>query len=189
MTADEYNTEFSTQAARSGITEDKALIEYYMAGLPNALREKILTSDNPPSTMKEWRDKASIYDNCYGSITAHLRGNSGNNNTAKKYNFRRNTPAGPQQLPNYNPNAMDVDHIEINRLSIQEKDEHFKRGLCFECHQPGHRASAHRAGTTTYQPKKEEVKKIPYQNIRAILVELGDEERNVTLDQMEKEGF
>ncbi|KAF9461084.1 hypothetical protein BDZ94DRAFT_1168402 [Collybia nuda] len=166
MTANEYNTKFSTQAARSGITEDKALIEYYMAGLPNALQEKILTSDNPPSTMKEWRDKASIYDNNYQrakAIAAHLRGNSSNNNTAKKYNFRRNTPAA------HYPSV--------------------KRGLCFKCHQPGHQASAHRARTTTYQPKKEEVKKTPYQNIRAILAELGDEERNVTLDQMEKEGF
>lgn len=192
MSADEYNTEFSTQAARCGITEDKALIEYYMAGLPSILREKILTSDNPPTNLQQWKDKASVYDNNYRrakAITAHFRGINRNNNTVKKYNFRKNTPAGPRQLPNYDPNAMDVDRIEINRLSMQEKDEHFKKGLCFECHQPGHRASAHRAGPVTYQPKKEEVKRTPYQNIRAILAELGDEERNITLDQMEKEGF
>jgi hypothetical protein len=34
------------------------------------------------------------------------------------------------------PNAMEVD-----RLSERERKEHFDKGLCFNCHQPGHKSN------------------------------------------------
>jgi len=44
----------------------------------------------------------------------------------------------PQYVPPVDPNAM-----EINRLTAQEQADHMKKGLCFVCHQAGHRANDH----------------------------------------------
>lgn len=88
---------------------------------------------------------------------------------------------------------MDVDKVEINRLSPQQREEHMKKGLCFECHKTGHRASDHRAGGSTSTNntwRKTLMKgKEAYQKIRSMLEEMGEEEKEVVLKSMEDEGF
>lgn len=189
MTADEYIADFRTAASLSGITEDTALIEYFMEGIPTPLMEKISMMDQPLTTIKGWYECTSKYDNQYRrtkAITARLRGNT-KPGEKKKYNFVRRPPQ--QYLPRHDPNAMDVDSITINRLSISERDEHMKKGLCFECHKPGHRASDHKAGTPS-TPQKTPLKgKDAYARIRTILTELDEDEKEVALKNMEEEGF
>ncbi|KAF8230517.1 hypothetical protein L208DRAFT_1281675 [Tricholoma matsutake] len=41
--------------------------------------------------------------------------------------------------------------LDINRLMNQEHVEHLRKGLCFICHQPGHRLSNHRDGKNPTQ--------------------------------------
>lgn len=195
MTADDYIAEFKSAASESKITESKALVEYFMEGIPPSLMQKILTMDNPPTTIKGWYEKASIFDTQYRrakAIVARAKGNSGRTtggNNGKKYNFQRNNP---KYVPNNSrdPNAMDID-----RLTIQERDEHMKRGLCFECHKFGHRASDHKAGGSIPQTQRKEEQKTPmkgkdaYMKIRALMAELDEEEKEIALKNMEDEGF
>lgn len=98
---------------------------------------------------------------------------------------------------------MDVNRINletnIDHLSMQERDEHMKKGLCFECHQTGHQASDHRAGRSTnwnYTPntnttwRKTPMKgKETYQKIRRMLAELDEDKKEIALKNMEDEGF
>jgi hypothetical protein len=44
----------------------------------------------------------------------------------------------PQQR--YDPNAMDIDVVStaINVMSYEERGEYLRKGLCFNCKQPGH---------------------------------------------------
>jgi hypothetical protein len=64
-----------------------------------------------------------------------------------------------------------------------------KKGLCFECHKPGHCASDHRAGTSN-TPQKPPIKgKDAYQKICALLTELDEDEKEAALKEMEEEGF
>ena len=44
-----------------------------------------------------------------------------------------------QPRPWYNPNAMDVDAIttNINTMTFEERNDFFKKGLCFKCKKPG----------------------------------------------------
>lgn len=196
MTADEYIAEFRTAAGLSGIKEDAALIEYFMEGIPTPLMEKISMMEKPPKTIEEWQDYASRYNNQYRrtkAITARLRGNKPNDK--KKFSFNRNTPA--RYVPHADPNAMDVDRMTINRLSTEQRDEHMKKGLCFECHQFGHRASSHRngtsnntsPGTSTGQYKAPMKGKEAYQKIRTLLADLNDDEKEIAIKEMEDEGF
>ncbi|KAF8221840.1 hypothetical protein L208DRAFT_1050152, partial [Tricholoma matsutake] len=78
--------------------------------------------------------------------------------------------------------------LKINRLCNQERIEHMKKGLCFVCHQPGHRATKHKKGEmrTKHQsfPKKGEE---AYSKIRAIMKELDEEGKEKALALMEDE--
>lgn len=199
MTANKYITEFRTAASLSGIKEDAALIEYFMEGIPTPLMEKISMMEKPPTTIKDWQDYALRYDNQYRrtkSIMARLRGNN-KSNDKKKFSFNRNTPA--RYVPCADPNAMDVHCITIDRLSVEQRDKHRRKGLCFECHQFGHCASSHRNGTPTntftgtstghYERKAPMKGKEAYQKIRTLLAELNEDEKEVAIEEMEDEGF
>jgi len=48
--------------------------------------------------------------------------------------------------PQYTPPTRDPYAMDVDRLSIQEQANHMKKGLCFVCHLPGHRASDHGSG-------------------------------------------
>jgi hypothetical protein len=89
-------------------------------------------------------------------------------------------------MPTRDPNAMDVDTIK--RLSPEEQLDHIKKGLCFICHKPGHLSSTHKKGGTSTTPRNFQ-RKTTYQRIRAIMDELGKEEKDEIAAQMEKEGF
>jgi hypothetical protein len=79
---------------------------------------------------------------------------------------------------------MDIDH-----LPIQERDNHMKKGLCFECHKPGHCASDHRAGTLNTPQKPPMKGKYAYQKICALLMELDKDKKEAALKEMEEVGF
>ena len=77
-----------------------------------------------------------------------------------------------------------------------------KKGLCFECHKPGHCASDHKAGgTSTSTPPTPErnqygrflarkpTGKDTYGKIHALMAELDAEEKEATLTLMEESGF
>ena len=88
--------------------------------------------------------------------------------------------------------------LNIDQLSYQEHTEHIKKGLCFICHKPGHRASDHKGRQTPppfsppnsanrYQPKKTGAS--AYAAIKAAMMNLDDEEKGKTLKLLEELGF
>ncbi|KAK7457827.1 hypothetical protein VKT23_010171 [Stygiomarasmius scandens] len=58
---DNYITEFQNIATLSGITEDMALIEYFMEGL-NKIVEKMYDRAEVPTTIEDWYKYSAIYD-------------------------------------------------------------------------------------------------------------------------------
>ena len=92
--------------------------------------------------------------------------------------------------------------MEVDRLTTSQRFEHMKKGLCFECHKPGHRTSDHKAGgaSTSTPPTPERNQygrflarkptgKDTYGKIRALMAELDAEEKEATLTLMEESGF
>ena len=62
-TADIYTRDFEKHAARSGITEDAALIEFYKRGLVNPILQKIYGMSPMPTTLAGWMTAAINFDN------------------------------------------------------------------------------------------------------------------------------
>ena len=80
------------------------------------------------------------------------------------------------------PDAMDVDG-----LTRQQRFIHRKKGLCFECHLPGHNADVHKK--TQDNNFKKPNGKGTYDKIRALITELDDEDKEEALKLMEEQGF
>ncbi|KAG5633947.1 hypothetical protein DXG03_006463 [Asterophora parasitica] len=146
-TADEYIAEFCTLAACSGLTEDASLIEYFMEGISHKLVEKIFGLETVPTTIASWYTYASRFDNQWCHAHAIINHTKGNDKNKKLFYKPKN-----YVTPKYTPPAHDPDAMDIDCLTQEERNDHMKKGLCFNCHQPGHRAVNHKSGSSI--PKK-----------------------------------
>ena len=118
-----FNSKFSTIAYRANLDDD-ADIQYYMRAIKPALRSRILNMDTVPNTINKWQEKAALFD-------AHWRYNR---EIEKETTSRRTfTPRSIQSSRRPDPNAMQVD-----ALSISQRDVYMKEGRCFGCGQTGH---------------------------------------------------
>jgi hypothetical protein len=184
---EDYINQFLILKTRSGLTEDTALIEYFMDGLKPALLDKIFTMENVLTTLNGMIKAAAKYEGNWKRAKAI---------TGKAWEtYEKKIPT---------PKAMKTT-LEINRLSQQERNKHMQKGLCFMCHSPGHRASDHKHGSfppldqtnrrgyllpelmNRFTPKRKGTE--AYANIKAILGDLDEEERGKTLTLMEEAGF
>jgi len=97
-----------------------------------------------------WFSKAIQYDQIYRdarSAQREDRGGNYNNNNNKNQNFRQAVQRGNERswrntrpAPYRDPNAMDINVVTttINAMTYKEQGEYLKKGLCFNCKQPGH---------------------------------------------------
>jgi hypothetical protein len=180
MRIEEYIAQFTIISARTGLTKDSALIEYFIDGLHPKLMERVYTMEKPPTTLEGWMRAASLFDgNCRRARAIANRNKSGSLKPSP-------VPDYVPQMPTRDLNAMDIDTIK--RLSPEERLDHIKKGLCFICHKPGHLSSTHKTGGSSTTPRNFQ-RKTAYQRIRTITDELGEEEKDEIAAQMEKEGF
>ena len=132
-TAEELNTEWDLLVGQAGISTagDTTLVKAYHKVLNRPLLEKILDGDTVPTTIDGWKAKAVQLDNNYRrkmAILGKSRENRGQQNTGW-----RNRPFQRNNVPQKDPNAMDVD-----ALSIKAREEAMRKGACFGCGEIGH---------------------------------------------------
>jgi hypothetical protein len=184
--ADNYISEFQLLASNSGITEDAALIEYFIEGLNPKIVEKMFDRAEVPTKISDWYKYAALYDSNYrrgravaGRMKAYNESRKNHKNSFKF--FRTSTTTQTRD-----PNAMDVD-----RLSIEEQQEYRRKGQCYNCGRTGHVKRDCRAGQSPQKSNGEQ--STPKQKlstrIRALMQEAGEQEANEALDELEKEGF
>ena len=94
---------------------------------------------------------------------------------------------------NMNVNIQDPNVMDVDCLTIEEWTNHYKRGLCFNCHQPGHirKECPNRIKKTT-QNRPINFKKTGrsvYATIQFLASELDEEEKTILTQELEKEGF
>jgi Retrotransposon gag protein len=184
---EDYINQFLILKARSGLTEDTTLIEYFMDGLKPALLDKFFTMENIPGTLNGMIKATAKYDGNWRRAKA-IMGRA-------QETHEKKTAATPKTMKSM---------LEINHLSQQERNEHMQKGLCFVCHGLGHRASDHKHGnfppldqtnrhgyppeqTNHLVPKRKGTK--AYTNIKAIIGDLNEEEKGKALTLMEEVGF
>ena len=184
--ADEYVAEFRILAQRSGIKDNTALIEYFMEGLKPKLLEKIYTLDTMPTKLADWYTYTTRFDNQWNRVKEIIARNRGGTTPTKK-----TTGNAPRYVNTHDPNAMDID-----RMTIEEQNEHMKKGLCFRCHRPGHRGiecpEKKNTNTTPNQNRFQGFKKTgktAYAMIRSLYNKLNEEDQAICMQKMESEGF
>jgi hypothetical protein len=183
---EEHNTKFKLLAGQTGITNDKTLVNIYWGTISKGLLEKIISHTPLPTTLTNWINKAVQLDKQWRmmmEILDKLTSKRYSNDSMNKYKFK---------IPAYHdPNAMDVD-----ALSIAEREDRKKGMLCYNCEKPGHFAQECK------QPKK---KKGPFKgalrfkkwftskdlqaHIHAMLEDMDKEEQDEFYEEAEREGL
>jgi hypothetical protein len=126
----DYISEFKLLAGRAGITQVESYRHFFLRGINQGLMRSIL-QDELPATNSDLIKKALSKQANFEEMT-NLRNFYGGGGNSKK----TSTPKKTRFHNSGDPNAMEVD-----RLSEQERADHFKKGLCFNCHEPGHKSN------------------------------------------------
>jgi hypothetical protein len=134
-TAEELNTEWTLLARQADImgAGDVTLINLYQKTLNRPLLEKILDGENVPNTIQGWLDRAVQMDNNYRRKMAILGKTRDNRTQNAGRRFFRPSNQYIQKPTQRDPNAMDVD-----ALSIKQREEAMRKGACFGCGEVGH---------------------------------------------------
>jgi hypothetical protein len=189
---------FKMAVTRSGLDKDSsAVVDYFRDSLTIPLQKRIMTLENPPTTLDKWCEWAMKMDNNYKKMQRVIgRSRQGKTDAGKR---KDETPRRwVFQKKDRDPNAMDVDAITTERRA-----ECLKKGLCFGCGKPGHlgincpdkQPSASKPPTyastwrsTPPAPKKMNGKEL-LAHVRALTAQMDDGEKEKFYDEAEKEGF
>jgi len=185
---DEHVAKFKILVSQTELGDSAALADFFRETLPTGLQRQILTSDTPPITLKEWYEKAARLHNNWKRMQKILgRGNRNQNTTTNTNNYQNPNRKFFFPKKERDPNAMDVD-----RLSIEERNALMKEGRCFKCRQSGHLARECKMG---YQPQQKTEPKKKWDglgaaaHIRAMIAEMDEEERKKCGDVLETQGL
>jgi hypothetical protein len=141
MTGGDLNTyiaDFKKLAQDAGYAlNEKGALILFRKGLPFGLHKAVVDKAHPASiTIDQWQQAARQQQVAYADWKA-LMGEV----LRAPQDHRQCWRGALDQRNNQrqrDPDAMDVDTIEINTLTKDEKDEYMKKGLCFYCKGTGH---------------------------------------------------
>jgi Retrotransposon gag protein len=167
-TVEEYLAEFRLLTSLAGMTADTTsdnihLINYFQRGLNPAIAKKIALSDNVPTTIAEWSDRAVQYDTNYRLTMAML------GKAAYRKSDGDNWRTG--SLHQRDPNAMEIDVMTAEKQTFL-----MKQGFCFKCEGWGHLARDCKGKKKDTSPPKKDIK-----DIHALLTALTAKEKKELL--------
>jgi len=160
--------------------ENPCLPGMFLDGLNPRLRDKIEDQKDAPKTL------AGIIDDARRFEKSHYRKTTKN----RVMNWQPNRPS----CPAFTPRARDPNAMDIDRMSIDERNEYMKKGLCFRCGQTGHMSRDHitnpelntgKGNTSNFRKPATPYKAImpstnkgsgTAQKVRAIMAELDDKD-------------
>ena len=150
-----------------------SVIDYFRQMLPINLQRKIMLPDNPPITLEDWYKWTKQVDNTYKK-TQRMLGRIPEKKDTKE------EPKKHWNFPKKDPNAMDVDV-----MTMEQRTEAMKKGLCFGCGKHGHlnEDCPDKKGKKNKE-KKEEKKKWTSKELQTHVQVLFD-----TMDDEEKKKF
>ena len=83
--------------------------------------------------------------------------------------------------------------MDVDVMSMEERNDLMKKGVCFRCKKPGHLSkdclTKNRTGTTWQENQKKMTPKEMYKHIRSLTAQLNEEEKTEFFKEAEEEGF
>ena len=181
---DKHITTFATLLSESHLIKKSAVIvNIFRETLPVKLQSKIMNLETPPNSLDGWYKWAKKFDNT-AKWTCAILGKTQQNSKTNK------TGTGPHYF--FLWWERDLNAINVDASSFEERGKLMKEGKFFCCRKTGHLAKD--CPDKGDQKKKEEPKKRwegkkLYTHIRNIYQELDKEERDEFLKQAEQMGF
>jgi len=186
-TVEEHNNRFKLLVQRSGLTEQRPLVNFYRRSINPAILDKIIAHTPLPTTLEQWMEKAVQLDKNWRMMKGILdlpRKTSKGADGRKYFNFKSTSYRAHD--------AMDVD-----ALTGADQDGQKKQYRCYNCDRPGHFANECR------QPKRNKGKlqgkkfsgkqrMTPRQlptHVRAIIDEMDEDEQEEFFNEAEEQGF
>ena len=153
-TVEEIIMEFKQLMGEAGLesrsrSDHIHLIGLFRKALNPQLSQQIMFGEVIPQTINDWFNKAIQFDTNYQEAMAIFGSNFGRKNKNKGGNKNWYKPAGKKD-----PNAIDVD-----TLTLEERQMLMKQGKCFKCRKTGHRTIDCPDKDDKKEKKKEELKK------------------------------
>lgn len=126
---DEYIIDFKNIISRCGISQFNVIADFFYQGLNKPLRDKMFGLAVMPTDAVNLYKTAAHLEQQWRLGQAYDRGggqsHKKNHFIPRRYNHN--------QAKERDPDAMDVD-----RMTAEEHDKHYKEGQCFNCHEIGH---------------------------------------------------
>jgi Domain of unknown function (DUF4939)/Zinc knuckle len=182
---DEHIAKFKMLAAESKIdTTNPLTIKLFKETLPWGLTLQLMKLETPLKTIADWYEWVAKLDHKHAKINRAIertRGTGGKDKAPqKKYYFPRRE---------HDPNAMDID-----RLTVEERDKLLKEGKCFRCRRTGHWANKcpeedddKKKGKEV--PKKEMNGRELHAHVQALFKEMTEEDKDKFLKGAKEVGF
>ena len=149
---DQYIARFEDLMERAQWGErDRGTINTFRRGLHEAMQKAIFLKDPIPTTFTQWKEAARNEASRYALMKSagmfqkrEQRGGFKFTNPKAQQRWGRFTQNHNQrdqrEHSKRDPNAMDVDTIQVNQLSAEDKEKCVKEGRCFQCQEQGHRS-------------------------------------------------
>lgn len=144
--ADEYIAKFKILATRAGMTDYKALKDYFQQGLSAGLRARIYNLNDLPKDMDEWYKQTQKLDNQWRQLGTYATPSTSTRPPFPRRDFIRNRPPVVETSTRIRSLETEeflsqlADDVYAARLSITERDRYFKENRCFRCGTIGHMA-------------------------------------------------
>ena len=126
---DKHVAKFKMLVTRSGLSDSMAVMDFFRETLPTPLQKQVMTCENPPTTLKDWYEKATKFHSNWQKMQQIFGRKSEPAQTMSQTKRRFQFPAKKEQ----DPNAMDIDSMTMN-----ERAELMRKGACFKCKKTGH---------------------------------------------------
>ena len=178
---EEHIAKFKSLVSESRIdAASPVIIDMFRETLTIPVQRRILTLEKPPTTLPEWYDWAIKIDHNWRRMQM-IVGRTQNSQQKGKNQRKFYFPRREQR----DPNAMDID-----RLSIEEREKLMKEGRCFRCKETGHRANeCPSKGKTKEEPKKRMNRKELHTHVRSLFKDMTEEEKEEFMKAAEDAGF
>jgi Retrotransposon gag protein/Zinc knuckle len=181
----EHIAKFKMLAAESKIdTTSPLTIKLFKETLPWGLTLQLMKLETPLKTMNNWYEWAAELDHRHAKINQAVE-------RTRETGGKDKTPQKEYYFPRWewDPNAMDVD-----RLTIEERNQLMKEGRCFKCRNTGHQANKCPKEENDKKKGKEMPKKKIngrelHAHVRALFKEMMAEDRDKFLKGAEEAGF
>ena len=138
----DYINEFENLATKAQFEDKLTAVTHFSTGLDKQISTMILSMASPPDTLKEWIEKAKLFQGHKLCIDKLCRG--------RHYNSFRPQPSSTTRAAQ-DPDAMEVDFVKLKKLTPQERVKCMREGWCFKCRKVGHNAKSCRT-TNRSQP-------------------------------------